>query len=80
MTTDRKPGTTKEEEKMYAVMEAIFDSGIPISFKGSMVMKAFLVQAGYQGGRPPYEGHRWKLEHRLSADIQTGCVFGSAGA
>jgi len=45
MTTDRKPGTTKEEEKMYAVMEAIFDSGIPISFKGSMVMKAFLVQA-----------------------------------
>ena len=50
MTTDRKPGTTKEEEKMYAVMEAIFDSGIPISFKGSMVMKAFLVQAGYQGG------------------------------
>lgn len=26
-----------EEKLMYAVMKAIYDSGIPMSFKGSMV-------------------------------------------
>lgn len=50
MTTDAGGTTiTKEEAAMYAVMEAICDSGIPISFKGSMVLKAFLLDAGYQG-------------------------------
>lgn len=49
MTTDKRPDTTKEEDTMYAVMQAIFESGIPISFKGSMVLKAFLIEAGYQG-------------------------------
>ena len=38
---------TAEEKLMYQVMEAIFDSGIPISFKGSMVLKACLLEAGY---------------------------------
>lgn len=33
---------TTEEKMMYEVMKAIFDSGIPISFKGSMVLKACL--------------------------------------
>ena len=32
---------------MYDVMKAIYDSGIPISFKGSMVLKACLLEAGY---------------------------------
>lgn len=32
---------------MYDVMKAIYDSGIPISFKGSMVLKACLIEAGY---------------------------------
>lgn len=32
---------------MYAVMKAIYDSGNPISFKGSMVLKACLMEAGY---------------------------------
>lgn len=32
---------------MYEVMKAIYDSGIPISFKGSMVLKASLFEAGY---------------------------------
>lgn len=36
-----------EEKMMYAVMRAIYDSGIPISFKGSMVLKACLLEAGY---------------------------------
>ena len=30
-----------------AVMKAIYDSGIPISFKGSMVLRACLIEAGY---------------------------------
>ena len=30
---------TAEEILMYKVMSAIYSSGIPISFKGSMVMK-----------------------------------------
>lgn len=38
---------TAAEKLMYAVMEAIYDSGIPISFKGSMVLKACLLEAGY---------------------------------
>lgn len=38
---------SKEESKMYEVMKAIYDSGIPVSFKGSMVLKACLMEAGY---------------------------------
>ena len=32
---------------MYAVMKAIYDSGIPMNFKGSMVLKACLLEAGF---------------------------------
>ena len=38
---------TAEEKLMYGVMKAIYDSAIPISFKGSMVLKACLMEAGY---------------------------------
>lgn len=38
---------TTEEKLMYTVMKAIYDSGIPISFKGSMVLKACLMEAGF---------------------------------
>ena len=38
---------TAEEKLMYDVMKAICDSGIPISFKGSMVLKACLAESGY---------------------------------
>lgn len=38
---------TAEEIIMYKIMKAIYDSGIPISFKGSMVLKACLLEAGY---------------------------------
>ena len=38
---------TKEEKLMYDVMKAIYDSGIPVSFKGSMVLKACLMEAGF---------------------------------
>ena len=38
---------TAEEKLMYQVMKAIFESGIPVSFKGSMVLKACLIEAGY---------------------------------
>ncbi len=38
---------TQEEKLMYAVMKAIYDSGAPISFKGSMVLKACLLEAGF---------------------------------
>ncbi|MCC8050812.1 MAG: nucleotidyl transferase AbiEii/AbiGii toxin family protein [Clostridiales bacterium] len=38
---------TAEEKLMYKVMKAIYDSGIPIDFKGSMVLKACLLEAGY---------------------------------
>lgn len=36
-----------EEKLMYRVMRAIYESGIPIDFKGSMVLKACLAEAGY---------------------------------
>lgn len=38
---------TAEEKLMYRVMKAVHDSGIPVSFKGSMVLKACLLEAGY---------------------------------
>ena len=38
---------TLEEKLMYQVMKAVYDSGIPINFKGSMVLKACLMEAGY---------------------------------
>ncbi len=38
---------TAEEKMMYEVMRAVYDGGIPISFKGSMVLKACLLEAGY---------------------------------
>ena len=36
-----------EEKLMYQVMKAVYDSGIPVSFKGSMVLKACLLEADY---------------------------------
>jgi hypothetical protein len=36
-----------EEQLMYQVMQAIYKSKIPISFKGSLVLKACLIEAGY---------------------------------
>ncbi|MCH5298632.1 MAG: nucleotidyl transferase AbiEii/AbiGii toxin family protein [Ruminococcus sp.] len=38
---------TIEEKLMYEIMKAIYESGIPINFKGSMVLKASLIEAGY---------------------------------
>ena len=38
---------TAQEKLMYEVMQSIYDSGIPISFKGAMVLKACLIEAGY---------------------------------
>ena len=36
-----------EEKLMYAVMKAIYDSGIPMNFKASMVLKVCLLEAGF---------------------------------
>ena len=38
---------TAEEKLMYEVMKAVYESGIPVNFKGSMVLKACLLEAGY---------------------------------
>ncbi len=38
---------TAEEKLMYQVMKAVCDSGIPVNFKGSMVLKAYLMEAGF---------------------------------
>ncbi len=38
---------TAEEKLMYEVMKAIYDSGIPVDFKGAMVLKACLMDAGF---------------------------------
>ncbi len=40
-------GIKNDEKLMYKVMKALYDSGIPISFKGSMVLKACLLEVGY---------------------------------
>lgn len=38
---------TADEKNMYQVMRALYESGIPICFKGSMVLKACLNEVGY---------------------------------
>ena len=38
---------TAVEKRMYEVMKAVCDSGIPVRFKGSMVLKTCLMEAGY---------------------------------
>ena len=38
---------TETEKLMYSVMKAIYDSGIPMDFKGAMVLKACLLEAGF---------------------------------
>ena len=38
---------SKEEKLMYSVMKAIYDSGILMNFKGSMVLKACLLEAEF---------------------------------
>ena len=38
---------TAEEKLMYSAMKAIYDSNIPVDFKGSMVLKACLLEAGF---------------------------------
>lgn len=37
-----------EEEIMFRVMKSIYDAGLPLSFKGSMVLKAVLLEADYE--------------------------------
>ena len=39
--------TNRTESRMYAVMGAIYESGIPIDFKGAMVLHALLYEHGY---------------------------------
>ena len=36
---------SEQEKMMYMVMKAIYDSGIPIDFKGAMVLKACLAES-----------------------------------
>ena len=47
MKGDDKMNITAEEKLMYEVMKAVYVGGIPVSFKGSMVLKACLAEAGY---------------------------------
>ena len=54
---------TAEEKLMYEVMKAIYESGIPLDFKGSMVLKACLHKAGYEDDvRHSYEKFRFEGE------------------
>lgn len=57
---------TAEEKLMYEVMRAIYESGIPISFKGSMVLKAFLIEEGYTEDTR----HTVDIDANWNSDIQ----------
>ncbi len=39
---------TEHERLLYRAMDALYHSGVPLYFKGAMVLKAFLLEAGYQ--------------------------------
>lgn len=49
---------SKEEKLMYSVMKVIYDSGILMNFKGSMVLKACLLEAEFTE----------KIRHTLGID------------
>ncbi len=38
---------TEEEKLMYQVMGAVYRSRVPVDFKGAMVLRAYLLEAGY---------------------------------
>ena len=54
-----------EEKLMYTVMKAIYEGGIPISFKGSMVLKACLMEAGFMDD----------TRHTVDIDANWSCKF-----
>ena len=56
---------TVEEKIMYNVMRAIYDSGIPISFKGSMVLRACLIEAGC----PEETRHTVDMDANWNSDV-----------
>ncbi|MBR4474977.1 MAG: nucleotidyl transferase AbiEii/AbiGii toxin family protein [Oscillospiraceae bacterium] len=56
---------TAEEKLMYGVMKAVYDCGIPISFKGSMVLKACLIEAGY----PEETRHTVDIDANWNTDV-----------
>lgn len=61
---------------MYTVMKAIYESGIPISFKGSMVLKACLLEAGYDSDTRhtvDIDGN-WNSDELPSADQMVGSL------
>lgn len=65
-----------EEKLMYTVMKAIYESGIPISFKGSMVLKACLLEAGYDSDTRhtvDIDGN-WNSDELPSADQMVGSL------
>ena len=51
-----------EEKLMYRVMKSIYESGIPISFKGSLVMKACLMAEQVGIDYIQVTGMRWFKE------------------
>ena len=53
---------SKEEQLMYSIMRTIYESNIPISFKGSMVLKACLIDAGFVDDIRHTREHRWNLD------------------
>ena len=67
---------TAEEKWMYAVMKAIYDSGIPMDFKGSMVLKASLAEAGFQEEiRHTVDiDANWYLDSSPTAEQMTGSL------
>lgn len=54
---------TAEEKLMYGVMKAMYDGGIPLDFKGSMVLKACLIEASFHEEIPPRNNFdtRWEV-------------------
>ena len=55
-----------EEKIMFEVMKALYDSGIPVSFKGSMVLKACLIEAGFNDDTR----HTVDIDGNWNSDIQ----------
>ena len=63
------------ETLMYQIMTAIYKSGIPIDYKGSMVLRAFLSDAGFEAMRHTRDmDANWISEKEPTPDQMTSSI------
>lgn len=66
----------QKKKLMYGVMKAMYDGGIPLDFKGSMVLKACLIEAGFHEEIPRRNNFdtRWEV-HQNAPKMKKSAIL-----